>query len=139
MPAYEQGIENTISVCQPPWETSLNLDIHSRAITIQSHFLSISKILFQEADELYELQKQEWEPILKWFCKHYNVKLEAARDISGPTISQETKDLLTKHLLSYNFWAIHGLFYISLISWKCLKIWTLESNEMMLLIKLVIH
>jgi hypothetical protein len=44
------------------------------------------------------------------------VKLEAARDISGPTISQETKNVLTKHLLSYNFWAIHGMFYIVLLS-----------------------
>jgi ATP synthase F1 complex assembly factor 2 len=70
--------------------------------------LVVITILFQEADELYELQIQEWEPVLKWFCKRYNVKLEAVRDISGPTVSQETKTLLTKHLLSYNSWAIHG-------------------------------
>lgn len=73
-------------------------------------YLDTDTVLFQssEADELYELQIQEWEPILKWFCKRYDVKLEAARDISGPTISHETQNILTKHLLSFNFWAVHG-------------------------------
>lgn len=82
----------------------------------------MATILFQEADELYEQQIQEWDPVLKWFCKRYGVKLEAARDISGPIIDQETKNVLTKHLLSYNFWAIHGRFYIAFIPRKCLKI-----------------
>jgi ATP synthase F1 complex assembly factor 2 len=68
-------------------------------------------MLLQEADELYELQTQEWQPILNWFCKRYDVRLEATRDISGPNISQETKSILTKHLLSYNFWAVHGRYY----------------------------
>ncbi|GFG37286.1 hypothetical protein Cfor_03240 [Coptotermes formosanus] len=73
-------------------------------------YLDTDTVLFQsgEADELYELQLQEWQPTLNWFCKRYDVKLEATRDISGPTISQETKNVLTKHLLSYNFWAVHG-------------------------------
>lgn len=73
-------------------------------------YLDTDTVLFQssEADELYELQLQEWQPILNWFCKRYEVKLEATRDISAPTISQETKSVLTKHLLSYNFWAVHG-------------------------------
>ncbi|XP_021916271.1 ATP synthase mitochondrial F1 complex assembly factor 2 isoform X2 [Zootermopsis nevadensis] len=72
--------------------------------------LDTDTVLYQssEADELYEQQIQEWDPVLKWFCKRYGVKLEAARDISGPIIDQETKNVLTKHLLSYNFWAIHG-------------------------------
>ena len=68
-------------------------------------------VMLQEADELYELQLQEWQPILNWFCKRYDVKLEATRDISAPTISQENKSVLTKHLLSYNFWAVHGRYY----------------------------
>ena len=62
----------------------------------------------QEADELYDLQVREWQPVLDWFCKKYNVKLEPVRDISGPTVSQETKAEIMKHLLSYDFWAIHG-------------------------------
>jgi hypothetical protein len=81
-----------------------------------SLFKVLATIMFQEADELYELQIQEWDPVLKWFCKRYDVKLEAAREISGPTISQETKNVLTKHLLSYNFWAIHGRFNITFLS-----------------------
>ncbi|PSN40270.1 ATP synthase mitochondrial F1 complex assembly factor 2 [Blattella germanica] len=74
------------------------------------NFLDTDTVLFlsSEADELYDLQMQEWQPIVEWFCKRYDVKLEPARDIGGPVISQETKTALTKHLLSYNFWAVHG-------------------------------
>jgi hypothetical protein len=94
----QNGKENTIAIC-------------GRAIAFW-----ILTTLFQEADELYELQIQEWEPILKWFCKRYDVKLEAARDISVPTISQETRNTLTKHLLSFNFWAVHGRYRIGFLS-----------------------
>ena len=65
-------------------------------------------------DELYDLQIQEWQPVLDWFCKRYDVKLEPSRDISGPAVSQETKAAITRHLLSYNFWAVHGKLVTSL-------------------------
>jgi hypothetical protein len=77
--------------------------------------------MLQEEDELHELQLQEWQPILNWFCERYKVKLEATRDISAPTISQETKSVLTKHLLSYNFWAVHGRWALLLNKLKSLK------------------
>lgn len=74
------------------------------------NYLDTDTVLFQssEADELYDLQQQEWSPVLQWFCRNYDVQIDATRDIAGPAISQETKSKLARHLCSYNFWAIHG-------------------------------
>lgn len=72
-------------------------------------FVGIVAMVLQEADELYDLQQQEWSPVLQWFCRRYDVQIGATRDIAGPKISQETKSKLVRHLSSYNFWAIHGM------------------------------
>ena len=66
-------------------------------------------INLQEEDELYDLQLKEWQPILNWFCKKFDISIESSKDISGPKISMEAKDVLRKYLLSYNSWAVHGM------------------------------
>ncbi|KAL6263573.1 hypothetical protein P5V15_006362 [Pogonomyrmex californicus] len=75
--------------------------------------LEMDTILFysSEVDELYRLQIEKWEPIVHWFCKHYNVDITRTQSIQAPTVSMETKATLTKHLLSHNFNSIYGLMY----------------------------
>ncbi|XP_028045282.1 ATP synthase mitochondrial F1 complex assembly factor 2 isoform X2 [Monomorium pharaonis] len=64
-----------------------------------------------EVDELYQLQVEKWEPIVCWFCEHYDVDIARTQSIEAPTVSTETKAALTKHLLSHNFNSIYGLVY----------------------------
>lgn len=59
-------------------------------------------------DELYQLQVEKWEPIVCWFCEHYDVNIARTQSIEAPTVSMETKAALTKHLLSHNFNSIYG-------------------------------
>lgn len=59
-------------------------------------------------DELYQLQVEKWEPVVCWFCKHYNVDITRTQSIEAPTVSMETKAALTRHLLSHNFNSIYG-------------------------------
>ncbi|XP_018404933.1 PREDICTED: ATP synthase mitochondrial F1 complex assembly factor 2 [Cyphomyrmex costatus] len=75
--------------------------------------LEMDTILFysSEVDELYQLQIEKWEPIVYWFCKHYNVEIKKTQSIDAPTISMEIKATLTRHLLSHNFNSIYGLVY----------------------------
>ncbi|XP_012227833.1 ATP synthase mitochondrial F1 complex assembly factor 2 isoform X2 [Linepithema humile] len=75
--------------------------------------LEMDTILFysSEVDELYQLQVEKWEPIVCWFCKHYNVDIARTQSIEAPTVSMETKAALTRHLLSHNFSSIYGLVY----------------------------
>ncbi|KMR04864.1 atp synthase mitochondrial f1 complex assembly factor 2-like protein [Lasius niger] len=75
--------------------------------------LEMDTILFHssEVDELYQLQVEKWEPIVRWFCEHYDVDIARTQSIEAPTVSAETKAALTRHLLSYNFNSIYGLVY----------------------------
>ncbi|EEB12033.1 ATP synthase mitochondrial F1 complex assembly factor 2, putative [Pediculus humanus corporis] len=76
-------------------------------------YLDTDTILYTsgEEDELYDLQLKEWQPILNWFCKKFDISIESSKDISGPKISMEAKDVLRKYLLSYNLWAVHGFIF----------------------------
>ncbi|XP_011154831.1 ATP synthase mitochondrial F1 complex assembly factor 2 isoform X3 [Harpegnathos saltator] len=75
--------------------------------------LEMDTVLFysSEADELYKLQIEKWEPIVHWFCKHYNVNIAGTQSIEAPGVSLETKTAITRHLMSHNFNSIYGLVY----------------------------
>lgn len=67
---------------------------------------------FQENDELYKLQTQQWDPIIEWFKKRYQVDIEKTRSIASLTISQDVKTILERHLLSYNFESLIGIYIL---------------------------
>ncbi|XP_020287014.1 ATP synthase mitochondrial F1 complex assembly factor 2 isoform X2 [Pseudomyrmex gracilis] len=75
--------------------------------------LETDTVLFysSEVDELYQLQVKKWDPIIRWFCEHYDVDIAGTQTIEAPTVSTETKAALTRHLLSHNFNSIYGLVY----------------------------
>ena len=50
----------------------------------------------------------EWEPIRKWFCERYGVSVEPSRSIEGPIIGPECKDILQRHILSFNYNSVLG-------------------------------
>lgn len=70
-------------------------------------------ILFhnQGQPELFSFQQGEWSPIIDWFCKRFDVSIQPSLSIDSPTISPETKAVLSRHLLSYDIWAIHGFVF----------------------------
>lgn len=41
-------------------------------------------------------------------CCRYDVKIKPSVGINSIVTSQETRQTLTRHLLSYNFWALTG-------------------------------
>lgn len=60
---------------------------------------------------MYKLQEKEWDPIINWFQKRFQVNLSKSLSIEGPTVDEETKNTLQKHLLSYNFDSLIGSYY----------------------------
>lgn len=76
-------------------------------------YLETDTVLFQSNDEeeLYSLQKNRWDPLIQWFCDRFQVDIIKTCSIEAPKITSDTKDIITKHLLSYNFEAIHGFKY----------------------------
>lgn len=108
----DRGSMHLTSLCNTVLDNPHN---HTK-IDLVNHMvncLEMDTILFHssEVDELYRLQVEKWEPIICWFCEHYDVNIGRTQSIEAPTVSMETKNALTKHLLSHNFNSIYGLVY----------------------------
>ncbi|KAI5623166.1 ATP synthase mitochondrial F1 complex assembly factor 2 [Silurus asotus] len=77
-------------------------------------FLDTDTICYRVEDppRLVELQKNEWDPVMDWIEKRYNVVIGSSTNIMGPQIPEETKETFHQHLKSYNFWSLTGLEYV---------------------------
>ncbi|XP_011167731.1 ATP synthase mitochondrial F1 complex assembly factor 2 isoform X2 [Solenopsis invicta] len=108
----DRGSMHLTSLCNTVLDNPHN---HSK-IDLVNHIvncLEMDTILFysSEVDELYRLQVEKWEPIVHWFCEHYDVDIASTQSIQMPTVPIETKAALTRQLLSHNFNSIYGLVY----------------------------
>ncbi|XP_035747347.1 ATP synthase mitochondrial F1 complex assembly factor 2 [Egretta garzetta] len=63
----------------------------------------------EEPAALAELQKNEWDPVVAWAEKRYNVAIGSSTSILGPNIPASTKETFISHLASYNMWALQGV------------------------------
>lgn len=61
---------------------------------------------------MFNLQINEWDPIIEWFNKTFDVSLKKSVEMNVSTVSEKDKATLTKHLLSHNFAAINGINFI---------------------------
>jgi chaperone required for assembly of F1-ATPase len=60
---------------------------------------------------LWDLQRQQWDPVLHWFQDEFDVKLPiVAGVIIPPEIPDETMAVIRRELMSYRFDAILGKF-----------------------------
>ncbi|XP_034297411.1 ATP synthase mitochondrial F1 complex assembly factor 2 [Pantherophis guttatus] len=77
-------------------------------------FLETDTICYrvEEPPALVELQKNEWDPVIEWAEKRYNVVIGSSTSIMGPPLPQSTKDTFISHLASYNSWALQGIEYM---------------------------
>lgn len=48
---------------------------------------------------------------MNWFCERYGVVIEPSTLITGPIITNEAREMIQKHLYSYNTWILHGLMF----------------------------
>lgn len=67
-------------------------------------------ILFHnQADpNLYQLQTNEWDPLIKWFNTRYNTDLEKTIDISPPIFPAGAKMQIANYLKSHSLSSLHG-------------------------------
>ena len=75
------------------------------------HFLDTDTILFFNDDQenLYERQRNEWQPIISWFCERHDITISPSISVAiSPKFSPNAKEVIRRHLLSYNFEAVQG-------------------------------
>lgn len=70
-------------------------------------FYDIANAL-QTTDDLVELQRKEWDPVLEWFNKKFEIDLQPAVGICGADIPMKARESIRRYLLSYDIWAITG-------------------------------
>lgn len=75
------------------------------------NFAETDTILFHNSSEpdLYQLQKENWDPILEWFNKRYSTELAKTDDISPPVFPANAKMQIANYLTSHNLTALHGI------------------------------
>ncbi|KAI4465400.1 atp synthase mitochondrial f1 complex assembly factor 2/atp12 protein mitochondrial precursor [Holotrichia oblita] len=99
------------TLCNTAIDNPNNLKKYDMVQYIVNH-LETDTVLFQsDEDELYKFQVQEWDPVIQWFCDKFAVNIQKSRVMEGPKISKETKQILSRHLLSYTQEAIFGYVY----------------------------
>merc|ERR1712020_172028 len=74
------------------------------------NFLDTDTILFfsDEPPELMQKQKEEWQPIIDWFCDRHLIDIQVSDSFSPPIFSANAREIVRKHLLSYSMDAIQG-------------------------------
>lgn len=77
-------------------------------------FLDTDTICYRvdEPLKLVELQMNEWDPIIDWAQKRYQVEIGTSSSLMGPKIPLETKNTFHQHLASYSLWALIGLEFV---------------------------
>ncbi|XP_050310039.1 ATP synthase mitochondrial F1 complex assembly factor 2 [Anthonomus grandis grandis] len=77
------------------------------------NYLDTDTVLYQanEDEDLLKFQINEWDPVIDWFNKRFNVKLRKSVEMDVSPVSKEDKTTLIRHLMSYNFAAINGFVY----------------------------
>ncbi|KAF8792409.1 ATP synthase mitochondrial F1 complex assembly factor 2-like [Argiope bruennichi] len=84
---------------------------HENIVDGMLQYLSSDTLCFRSNDppSLAELQKEKWDPLLKWFENRYHVKINISEDVSTNPVPDETLYQLRKHLLSYSHWCLIGI------------------------------
>ncbi|XP_017466210.1 PREDICTED: ATP synthase mitochondrial F1 complex assembly factor 2-like [Rhagoletis zephyria] len=77
------------------------------------NYIATDTVLFQYDDEkdLHDLQRNEWDPIIKWFNERYGTNLEKTMVISPPSISADDKMNVSKYLLSHSEDVLFGFIF----------------------------
>ncbi|KAB7507661.1 ATP synthase mitochondrial F1 complex assembly factor 2 [Armadillidium nasatum] len=76
-------------------------------------YLPTDTLLFKEnsKEDFVKIQSEEWDPIVDWFNKKFDVDVQSSDGICVQNISEETNEKLTRYFSSYNIWAISGILY----------------------------
>ncbi|RXG73053.1 ATP synthase mitochondrial F1 complex assembly factor 2 [Armadillidium vulgare] len=76
-------------------------------------YLPTDTLLFKEGskEDFLKIQSEEWDPIIDWFNKKFDVDVQPSDGICVQNISEETNEKLSRYFSSYNVWAISGILY----------------------------
>ncbi|XP_053959959.1 ATP synthase mitochondrial F1 complex assembly factor 2 [Anastrepha ludens] len=77
------------------------------------NYIATDTVLFQYDDEkeLFDLQRNEWDPIIQWFNERYGTNLQKTMVMSPPNVSADDKMKVSKYLLSHSEDVLFGFIF----------------------------
>jgi len=77
------------------------------------HFLETDTICYRltEPPELEALEREKWDPMLQWAADRHGIEVTPTISIAPPIVTDKSKELIRRHLLSYSDWALFGYHY----------------------------
>jgi len=77
------------------------------------HFLETDTICYRQKEEedLADLEREKWDPILQWAADRYGIEITPTWSIQPPVVTDASKEIIRRHLLSYSDWALFGYSY----------------------------
>lgn len=111
--AQKETIERSRMMLTALSNTAIDNPNHLKKEDIINFILSYAEtdtILFhnQAEENLYQLQTEQWDPLIDWFNERYNTKLEKTIDISPPVFPANAKMQIASYLKSHSLTSLHG-------------------------------
>uniref|UniRef100_A0A2A4IY97 ATP synthase mitochondrial F1 complex assembly factor 2 n=1 Tax=Heliothis virescens TaxID=7102 RepID=A0A2A4IY97_HELVI len=105
-----QPVMHLTALCNIALDNPGKLTPHDIAIYFLE-YISTDTLLFysEEDEELRKLQEKEWGPVIEWFQKRFNVTQEVSRGLEPPPVTAETRAVLARYFLSYDFPALSAM------------------------------
>ncbi|XP_026757192.2 ATP synthase mitochondrial F1 complex assembly factor 2 [Galleria mellonella] len=97
------------TLCNTALDNPGKLTVHDIANYLLDYFPTDTLLFHSEEEELRALQEKKWIPVLEWFQKRFGVKLEISKGLEPPPVTTETRAVLARHFLSYDFTALNAI------------------------------
>ncbi|KAJ2953764.1 hypothetical protein O0L34_g1391 [Tuta absoluta] len=98
------------ALCNTAMDNPGKLTSHDIVAHILEYFPTDTLLFFSDEDErLRAFQEEKWSPILEWFQKRFNVSQGVSSDLEPPAVATDTRAVLARHFLSYDFPALTAI------------------------------
>lgn len=84
-------------------------DLVSRAID----YLDTDTLIYRDdsTDEFIKLQNENWNPVLEWFNRRFDIEIKSLVGVCGVEIPVEARETVRRYLLSHNIWSCQGFLF----------------------------
>ncbi|XP_034826037.1 ATP synthase mitochondrial F1 complex assembly factor 2 [Maniola hyperantus] len=97
------------ALCNTALDNPGKLNSHDIASYLLDFIATDTLLFYSEQEKLRALQEEKWDPVLEWFCKRFGVKQEVSKNLELPPVTTETRAILARYLLSYDFAALNAI------------------------------
>lgn len=99
------------ALCNTALDNPGKLNSHDIASYLLDFIATDTLLFYSEEEELKQLQEKKWGPVLEWFNKRFQVNQEVSKDLEPPPIATDTRAVLARHFLSYDFPALNAMVF----------------------------